>query len=523
MILTLLDVQQLKFTQSNLVNMNITFGSQIIQSYKRLSYTAWFALAEFVDNSTEAYLANKNELDHYLGLEHLTVKIIYSAEDETIIISDNSIGMDKIDLDNALNIGKVPKNPGGRSRYGLGMKTAACWLGNLWSIKTKKLNSKEEHTVTIDVERVAANDLQVDHEIVGNQPLEAHYTIITIKNLNRSLGGRTAGKVDNYLRSMYRKDFESYGLELYWQEKQLDWDYNKMIYDRVHRNRAGEMTKRSFSFQIGEGENVKTVQGWAAVFVEGSRKHAGFSIIQNNRVIQGWPDSYRPYSIFGDSRNDLVNQRLVGEIFLDEFAVSHTKDEILFLNNEQDELEAELLNQIADLKSFAEEYRKYLDDERVPSGLESGKALNEFEVELNSSYLRRKIEDNIVPESSLLRATNRTLIDAVMRRMPASLKATIGQLEILIYIDLSLSPNDPYVLLESTVSKERVVVVINAAHPHWLYLKGKSDVLNFIRHCTYDGVAEWKANFIVGKLDNDTIKHIKDGLLRVPFEIESSD
>ena len=503
--------------------MNITFGSQIIQSYKRLSYTAWFALAEFVDNSTEAYLANKEDLDYYLKGEKLKVKISYSTEDDIITISDNSIGMDKTDLDNALNIGKIPGNPEGRSRYGLGMKTAACWLGNVWSIKTKKLNSTIEHTVIVDVERVAANELQVDHRTVDNQPADSHYTVITIRNLNRGLGGRTSGKINNYLRSIYRKDFESYGLELYWQEKQLEWDYDKMIYDRVHKNRAGEMTKRNFSFRIGDGDHVKNVTGWAAVYVEGSRKHAGFSIIQNNRVIKGWPDSYRPYSIYGDSRNDLINQRLVGEIFLDDFAVSHTKDEILFLNNEQDEIEAELLNQIADLKSFAEEYRKYLDDERVPSSQESGKALNEFEEELNSPYLRKKIEDNFIVDPSLLRSTNRTLIDAVMRRMPASLKATINQLEVLIYIDLSLSPNDPYVLLESTVSKERVIVVINAAHPHWLYLKGTSGVLNFIRHCTYDGVAEWKANFVVGKLDNATIKHIKDSLLRVPFEIESND
>jgi hypothetical protein len=44
--------------------------------------------------------------------------------------------------------------------------------------------------------------------------------------------------------------------------------------------------------------------------------------------------------------------------------------------------------------------------------------------------------------------------------------------------------------------------------------------LNFLRHCTYDGVAEWKAYFKAGRIDPDTIKMIKDNLLRVPFEIE---
>ena len=83
-----------------------------------------------------------------------------------------------------------------------------------------------------------------------------------------------------------------------------------------------------------------------------------------------------------------------------------------------------------------------------------------------------------------------------------------------------MSPNDPYVLIESTQSDKRVIIIVNEAHPHWMYLKGSDSILNFIRHCTYDGVAEWKANFKVGRLDPDTIKHIKDGLLRVPLEIE---
>jgi hypothetical protein len=503
--------------------MNITFGSQIIKSYKRLSYTAWYALAEFVDNSTQAYIANRAELDNALNGESLYVKINYSSADNLIIIEDNSIGMNKTDLDNALNVGKIPADTTGRSRYGLGMKTAACWFGNKWTIKTKKLGSTTEHNITIDVNKIAEGELNIEDNKVEGLDSKTHYTIITITELNRGLGGRTGGKVKNYLRSMYRKDFDYLGLKLYLQDRLLEWDYHKMIYNRIHKNRLGEMTKRNFSFTIGKDEEKKSVSGWVGVFEKGSRKDAGLSIIQNNRVIMGWPDSYRPFLIYGENRNDLINQRLVGEIFLDGFAVSHTKDEILFLNNESDELEAGLLKEIGDLRTFADEYRKYMEDERTLTEQQSGKALNEFEEELNSQYLKRKIEETTVAEPTLIRSTNQSLIKAVMNRMPASLKAKISKLEVLIYIDGNLSPNDPYVLIESTVSKDRVIVIINAAHPHWLYLKGSAGILNFIRHSTYDGVAEWKAKFIVGNLNHDTIKHIKDNLLRVPFEIESND
>lgn len=503
--------------------MEVKFGSEIIQSYKRLSYTVWYALAEFVDNSTEAYMRNQEELDPILEIEemNLTVNIVYDEALENIIISDNSIGMTKNDLEAALIVGKKPDYDKGRSRYGLGMKTAACWLGNKWNIKTKRLGETIEHNVTIDVAQIANSNLDVNYKQVDKIEPLLHYTIITIEDLNRSLGGRTKGKVKDFLRSMYRKDFENLALKIFWQGDLLEWNTETMITAKLHKNKDGSLKKKNFEFSIGEGDNKKTVKGWVGVFEKGSRRDAGFSIIQCNRVIKGWPDSYRPETIYGEGgRNDLVNQRLVGEIFLDGFAVSHTKDEIIFLNNQQEELEAVLFEQCVDYKNFALEYRKYLDDERIPTTDDSTKAINEFERELKSPEFYDKVTTMIVPEQSLIQKVKLNLVQAVTSRIPASLKAKIDDLEILVYLDSEMSPNDPYVLIESTQNMSRVIIIVNEAHPHWMYLKGSDSILNFIRHCTYDGVSEWKANFKVGRIDPDTIKIIKDGLLRVPLEIE---
>jgi hypothetical protein len=45
-------------------------------------------------------------------------------------------------------------------------------------------------------------------------------------------------------------------------------------------------------------------------------------------------------------------------------------------------------------------------------------------------------------------------------------------------------------------------------------------ILNFVRHCVYDGVSEWKAIKLIGEIKPNTVKFIKDGLLRLPFEIK---
>ncbi len=82
-----------------------------------------------------------------------------------------------------------------------------------------------------------------------------------------------------------------------------------------------------------------------------------------------------------------------------------------------------------------------------------------------------------------------------------------------------MSPNDPYVTHDST-HEEVVSIIINQCHPHWKQLKGSDGVLNYLRHCVYDGIAEWRAKHKAGALTPNTIKYLKDRLLRVPFEIE---
>ena len=43
--------------------MEVVIGPEIVRSYKRLSYTPWHALAEFVDNSTQSFLDNRGDLE----------------------------------------------------------------------------------------------------------------------------------------------------------------------------------------------------------------------------------------------------------------------------------------------------------------------------------------------------------------------------------------------------------------------------------------------------------------------------
>jgi len=500
--------------------MQLRLGPEIISSYKRLAYQPWYALAEFVDNSTQAYFNNKTKLDRAYQEtgEKLTVNIEVGTD--YIRVVDNSIGMSEAELKNAVVIGKPPVNKKGRSRYGLGLKTGACWFGDLWTVKTKKLEDDVAHKITVDVPRVATGDFDLHHE-TKNAPLDQHYTIVEIRNLHRAISGRTVGKIKDYLRSLYRVDIRDGLLDLKWNDKPLTWDAN--VDKRLLRTKDGKLAKKAFDFKVGK----KEVSGWAGVLAKGSRKEAGFSIIQAGRVIVGWPNSYRPATLFGHQEggsNDLVNQRLLGEIFLNGFEVSHTKDQVLYEGDDQDLLENKLRKKLSGLRQLALTHRKADEDERVQraSDAQRNTALNELETEMRSHQIRDFLQTYEVPSESLVKKSNDILKNGIVQRFKPDLKANINKLVVSLYLVRDMSPNDPYVLIESTESSTTVIVIINLMHPHWAQLTEDESILNFIRHCAYDGVSEWKAFRATGRLEPNTVKLIKDNLLRIPMMLQNT-
>ena len=146
--------------------MQVVIGPEIIKSYKRLSYTPWHAFAEFVDNSTQSFIDNQDELtgDGQENEPPLRIDIAYNrAGSGSITVSDNAMGMSSAELASALHIGRPPIDMTGRSEFGMGLKTAACWFGNRWSVSTTKLGESGGHEIQFDVEEVASGNSDVQY------------------------------------------------------------------------------------------------------------------------------------------------------------------------------------------------------------------------------------------------------------------------------------------------------------------------------------------------------------------------
>ena len=496
----------------------LQLGLQVIQSYKRLSYTAWHAIAELVDNATQSYFNNRSTLDDALSAsgERLVIGVVYEREEGGLLrVSDNAMGMSYDELTNALKVGFPPENTSGRSKYGMGLKTASCWIGNKWTVRTKKLSETTEHSVTIDVNRIARGNNDLEHYTMAGRPENEHYTIIEIRDHNQVFRGRTMGKIKDFLGSIYRQDLRQNWATIEWQGSPLVWSDADIQFLQAQ---DGNPYRKEFEFCVAG----KKVKGWVGVLSRGSRASAGFSILHADRMVRGWPESWRPETIYGQflGSNDLINQRLVGEIHLNDFEVSHTKDDILWHGNEQEEVEKLLNRECADYIEIARRHRKGQQDQRGPTDLEVKTAIDELQEELSSSDLSDAITLEVVPPPQVVAQAQEHLKQAVVRREPTfqARFETYG-LDVRGFLVSDSSPNDPYVVVEATQDSP-VLIIVNTQHPHWNLLSGSEGVLNYLRHCTYDGIAEWQARRKQASLDPDTIKVLKDRLLRLSLEIE---
>ena len=100
------------------------------------------------------------------------------------------MGMSEPELARALSIGVPPLITDGLSEFGMGMKTAACWFGDEWTVRTKRLRDEAGQQITFNVENVARHDLDLNYQPIPSS-VDEHFTEISITHLNHEIYGRT--------------------------------------------------------------------------------------------------------------------------------------------------------------------------------------------------------------------------------------------------------------------------------------------------------------------------------------------
>ena len=319
---------------------NIRPGVSILSVLPHLNYRPWFALAEFVDNSIQSFQDYRESIAETDGPDvRLRVDIETDPNDGgSIAIRDNAAGIHDKDFARAFRPAELPPDRSGLCEFGMGMKSAACWFAPIWTARTSALGEPVEKEVGFNIRQIVRDEIEeLDVDVRSVDP-QAHYTEIVLTHLHRIPHGRTIAKMKDHLRDIYRVFTRKGDLLLCLNGEPLRYEAPEILVAPFHRTPDGPLVewRKDFEFDFGLGLKAK---GFAAIRRTASTTRAGFALFRRGRLIQGSADDgYRPEFIFG-TPNTFIFQRVFGEIHLQGFDVSHTKDGFQWDENEQPFLE----------------------------------------------------------------------------------------------------------------------------------------------------------------------------------------
>lgn len=337
-------------------SVSVAPGVNMLRVLSHLNYKPWFALGEFVDNAIQSFLANRE-------LSSVEIRVdIDAAAASQIVVRDNSSGIDRSDFDRAFKPAIAPPDASGLSEFGMGMKSAAYWFSDSWSVITTSAGTDRAYTVNFDIDTITENELDAVAVSSAPVPVDDHFTEVRLNKVRHVPVGRTVGKIKDHLRDIYRNFIESGAVTLIVNGEVLEHKYPVVLQAPHFAKPEGDVVlwRVEFDFEIAPSRRA---HGFAAIRDPGSTKNSGLSLFRRGRIIQGSGDEgYMPTAIFG-SGNSYESQRVFGDVHLEGFGVSHTKDGLQW-----DGLE----------DRFLEKLREVLDREERPL-LRQAKYFRKFE------------------------------------------------------------------------------------------------------------------------------------------------
>lgn len=205
---------------------NISPGAGVLRLFQNMSYTPWFALGEFIDNSITSVIKvfsgsgntasqaknmyGENGEDYKLKINIDFINDPKNKNNNKIVIKDNAFGISQNDISRAFKMGEVPIDISkGLSKHGIGMKAAALWFGSVIKIKTFPIAEPIGYELTI---RISGSDQDAIVKVskIPKPTSNPHYhgTTIEVSQLKNDIAAkaenRTVKKIKAYLPSIYR-------------------------------------------------------------------------------------------------------------------------------------------------------------------------------------------------------------------------------------------------------------------------------------------------------------------------------
>jgi hypothetical protein len=305
-------------------------------------YDPAYAIAEFIDNALQAHLLSQAKEDAHTRPLKVTLKF-YSAhytktaQRNSLVIEDDGPGLQRARLRDAMKPAK-PSPVKGLSEFGIGMKAAAVWFSDSWTLSTRPHGTKGRFKLTFDLPLLMASGASTIEVVDEKQP-GAEGTTITLHQLRRPIDRNQFQIICKDLCELYQRftagTSPAMELEARYDDTPQPLRFEETdktvlvrpVFKQVDKNFYAIGKDVTWQVTVDMVFQGSTITGMVCLLERGSYvDNPGVIMFRGNRVIRGTSRNPNlPQALFQTS-NKYARQRVYGQLFVDGLPVTYTKD-----------------------------------------------------------------------------------------------------------------------------------------------------------------------------------------------------
>ena len=359
---------------------NAGAGTKVILLFKSFPHTTRTAISELVDNSVQSYLNNKRLLKK--SKSNYKLKISIEINRGNLTVTDNAAGIADNKLEHAFEIANMPTDKYSETslnEFGFGMKGAAYWFCDVWTVQTKAINENVIKTIKCDSKKIIQDDNAQVNVIEQKTNIKGSFTQITLKNIDKHISSHAA--VMEELSSCHRKFLENDEIEIRYivgqsKDEKLKFEYPKIrkeipyktyrewierFKDSFHTKaaKAAKPKPVTWEIDIGKinfgGDKNYFATGWIAKMEVSKRSINGLYYIRRKKIMTRGAQRgmrYFPKPLFSDGYDGSQMANIIyGEIeFSDHVPSTIDKTGLDFTEREMTEFHEKLYDVIKNTK-----------------------------------------------------------------------------------------------------------------------------------------------------------------------------
>ena len=134
----------------------------------------------------------------------------------------------------------TPDDNTGLNEFGMGMKTAALWLGEEWSVESTAIGEGVSRKILFDLNSVMANELKSLPVTQKEAETNSHLTLVTITSATKNVPSlKSLQKIKDELASIYRKYLRVDEIDLIVNDTKLTFQ-DPLILTAAFHKKAGQ-------------------------------------------------------------------------------------------------------------------------------------------------------------------------------------------------------------------------------------------------------------------------------------------